>query len=124
MTILEALHAANSVRPNDYSDETKLQWLSDFDGKVWQDLIMTHKPAPHGHFRGYDGTTDIESTQLLIPAPHTGVYALYIAMMVDMHNGDIMRYENSREVFMTAYSGFTDWYNRTHRPCGVRALRF
>ncbi len=124
MTILEALAASDRVRPNDYSAETKLHWLSDFDGKVWQDVFQTHRPAPCEQFPGYDGTTDIESTQLLIHAPHTGVYPLYLAMMIDMHNGDVVRYENSREIFDAAYRGYTDWYNRTHKPIGVRALHF
>lgn len=124
MTILNAIRAADELRPNDYSAEDKLRWLSDFDGEVWLDVFKTHAGCPEGEFTGYDGSTDIESTELLIPAPYTSVYALYIAMMIDMSNGDTARYENSAAVWQNAYGNFTNWYNRTHRPLGVRALRF
>lgn len=124
MTILEAIAAYDKLCPNDYSAEDKLKWLSELDGKVWLDVICTHKPLPQHPFKGYDGTTDIESTQLLIPFPFTNTYELYIGMMIDLSNNDISRYANSREAFEAAYRSYTDWYNRTHQPIGVRALRF
>lgn len=124
MTILEAIVAADKLWQNDYSAEDKLKWLSELDGKVWLDVICTHKPMPLHPFRGYDGTTDIESTELLIPFPFTNVYELYIGMMIDLHNNDLSRYANSLAAFNATYGGFTDWYNRTHQPVGVRALRF
>lgn len=124
MTILEAIAAADKLWPNDYSAEDKLKWLSELDGKVFLDVISTHHPLPFRPFTGYDGTTDIESTELLIPFPFTNAYELYIGMMIDLNNNDIARYSNSLEAFNAAYRSYTDWYNRNHKPIGVRALRF
>ena len=124
MTILDAITAAGRIQPDDFGNEEKVQWLSDFDGQVWLDVFQTHEGCPDGEFAGYDKDTDIETTELLIPAPYTNVYPLYLTMMADMHGGDITRYTNSRAVWENAYGNFTNWYNRTHMPIGVRAVRF
>lgn len=124
MTILQAIEAVDRSYPNDYSAETKLRWLSTFDGQVYNDVLMTHTDAPQEPFKGYDGTTDIESTQLLIPAPYDEVYPLFMALRIHILNADTARAELLSADFNRAYSSFTDWYNRTHRPKGVRALRF
>lgn len=124
MTILQAIAIHDRDNPNDYSPETKLRLLSELDGQVRRDVIDTHAGAPKTPFRGYDGTTDIESTELLIPAPYDGVYPLYLALRIHMLNADSARIELASTDFTRAYRSFTDWYNRTRRPRGVRAVRF
>lgn len=124
MTILQAIAAADRMEPNDYSVQTKLQWLSVFDGQVRKDVIDTHCGAPKTPFCGYDGTTDIESTELLIPAPYDEVYPIYLSMRMHLQNADAGRVELAKIDFERAYRSFTDWYNRTHRPRGVRAVKF
>ena len=124
MTILQAIAICDRDNPNDYSAETKLRLLSEFDGQVRKDVIDTHKGASKTPFCGYDGTTDIETTELLIPAPYDGVYPLYLALQMHTLNADATRVELAAADFERAYRSFTDWYNRTHRPCGVRAVRF
>lgn len=124
MTIFQAIRTADRLEPNDYSDETKLRWLSDFDGQVWRDVILTHKGAPRTPFRGYDGTTDIESTRLLIPAPYEEIYPAMLSVQISTHNADSDRLVVAANEFQRLWGSFTDWYNRTHQPCGVRAVRF
>lgn len=124
MTILQAIAAADRMDPNDYSAETKLRWLSAFDGQVRRDVIDTHCGAPKVPFCGYDGTTDVETTELLIPAPYDGVYPVFLSMRIHLQNADAGRCELAKNDFDRAYRSFTDWYNRTHRPRGVRTVRF
>lgn len=124
MTILEAIKTADHMYPNDYSNESKLRWLSDFDGKIWNDVILTHHGYHVCRMPVYNDKTDIASTELLIPAPYTLVYPLYIIMMIDMANGDTVRQENSVQQWQTAYREYTDWYNRTHMPKGRRHIRY
>jgi len=42
MTILEAIGRVDALRHNTFSQEEKIQWLSQVDGLVDQDLIRTH----------------------------------------------------------------------------------
>lgn len=124
MTILQAITAVDRSYPNDYSAETKLRWLSEFDGQVRKDVIDTHAGAPETPFLGYDGTTDIEAAELLIPAPYDEVYPIFLAMKIQTLDADIVRSELVFNDFNRAYRSFTDWYNRTRMPRGVRAVQF
>lgn len=124
MTILEAIRAVDRTDPNDYGAEEKLKWLSDFDGQVRADVIDAYLGAPREPFPGYGGTTDIESTRLLIPAPYDGVYPLMLSLKIHQLNADTDRVEQTANELMRLYGCYTDWYNRTHRPRGVRAVRF
>lgn len=124
MTILEAIKTADDLYPNDYSNDSKLRWLSDFDGKVWRDVILTHHGYHGCKMPDYNDKTDIASTELLIPAPYTFVYPLYIKMMIHMSDGEVERHKNSVEQWQTAYTEFTNWYNRTHMPIGRKQIRY
>ena len=124
MTILKAITAVDRMEPNDYSAETKLRWLSAFDGQVRKDVIDTHVGAPETPFSGYDGTTDIESTELLIPAPYDEVYPLVLSLHISMNNADTARTELVSGELSGILRSFTDWYNRTHLPCTGPVLRF
>ena len=124
MTILKAIAAVDRMEPNDYSTETKLRWLSAFDGQVRKDVIDTHTGAPELPFSGYDSETDIESTELLIPAPYDEVYPLMLSLHISMNNADTARTELVTDELSSVLRGFTDWYNRTHLPCAGPALHF
>lgn len=43
MTIQDALTVADTMRPNRIDDEQKIMWLSQLDGKVWNETISTHE---------------------------------------------------------------------------------
>lgn len=46
MTISEALAAINALRPNMYTQEEKLAWISQCDGLIWQDVLkLRQRPA-------------------------------------------------------------------------------
>lgn len=124
MTVWEAIRGLDRIHPNDYSDGTKLRWLSDFDGQVFRDLFQTHEDPPVAEFFGYDENTDAETAELLIEPPWTQVYILYLMMKTELHNGDAVRCNNAAGAFYAAWRSYTDWYNRTHPPKGPAALRF
>ena len=124
MTVLEAIEAVDRIEPNDYSPETKLRWLSAFDGQVRRDVVDTHTGAPETPFCGYDGTTDAETAELLIPAPYDGIYPLVLSLHISMNNADTARTELVTQELNRLLRSFTDWYNRTHLPCAGPALHF
>lgn len=112
MTINQVIELVDSVKPNACTQEQKLRWVNELDGKVHEEVIKTHEGWDGEEFVPYD---DMEQT-LLIPFPHDGLYASYITAQIDLVNGDISRYNNSITVFQAAYSDFAAWYNRTHMP--------
>lgn len=119
MTIMEAIHRIDSVKPNRYSQQEKIQWLSILDGTVKAEIIDTHEGAGASDFKGYTEKTDL-NTQLLVPAPYDDIYLFWLESQIDYWNGEIKKYNNSIAMYNNAYSEFAKYYNRTHLPLGKK----
>ena len=46
MQIDEIIARVDSLEPNQYDKETKLSWISQLDGKIFAEIILTHDGAP------------------------------------------------------------------------------
>ena len=117
MTIIEAISRVDALKHNTYTQTDKVQWLSRLDWMVKKHIIDTHEGAEEVSFTGYDDSTDLQ-TELLVPAPYDEVYLRWMEAQIDYHNGEYGKYNNSIEMFNTAYEGFQNYYNRTHMPLG------
>ena len=42
MQIDEIIARVDSLEPNQYEKETKLSWISQLDGKIFAEIILTH----------------------------------------------------------------------------------
>jgi len=128
------------MKPNQFSDEDMARWLSDLDGQVYRDVILTHLPhVPHKpviyplvkiwhgkkhkkHHHEHPVTVPPyvlpkdAAQKLLIPFPYQDAYIKYLTAQVDYHNGEFDRYNNAMMMFNTIYQQFADWYNRAHIP--------
>lgn len=115
MTILEAISRADKVKPNTYSQQEKVRWLSALDGTVKTEIIDTHEGGEDVKFSGYNDET-LLTTELLIPAPYDDVYIRYLEMQIDYANGEYGKYNNSAAAYNTAFSAYEKYYNREHMP--------
>lgn len=120
MTIAEVLAYVDEVKPNTYDENIKIGWLSEVDGKVFNDVILTHEREAAEdeelmtEFTAY--TEDNEYQELLIPDTYADVYKHYLFAMIDYSNGESDRYTNSMIMYNSRYQEYTYWYNRTHKP--------
>ena len=117
MTLMEALHRIDTLKPNTHSQAEKIKWLSTLDGIIKTEIIDTHKDGEGVIFNGYAEDTDLTTT-LLVPAPYDEIYLFWLESKVDYWNGEIGKYNNSRAMYNEAYSTFQKYYNRTHMPKG------
>jgi len=115
MTIGEALRRADRLRPNGFTQEEKIAWLSALDGMLWQEVMRVHEGAPEA-FRGYDAGTDSNTVLLAQPPYDEDLYTAYLESRMDRESGETARYNVSASLFNGAYMTWMDWYNRTHRP--------
>jgi hypothetical protein len=122
MTIIEMITDVDALKPNGYEQPYKVQWLSQLDLRVKQDIIDTHEGGEDVPFSGYTDDTPID-TELLIPHPYNDVYRYWLEAQIDYANGEYTKYNNSMSMFNTAYSAFERYYNRTHMPKGNK-LKF
>ena len=117
MTIIEAIHGIDALKPNGYPQADKIKWLSDLDGTVKEQIIDTHEGGEGVIFNGYDGQTDV-STELLVPAPFEDIYLKWLEARIDYANGEYGKYNNSITMFNSQYSAYANHYNRSHMPKG------
>ena len=115
MKISEAISKVDALKPNTYSTEDKIEWLSNLDARVKTQIIDTHKCKQPIYFYGYDGIADQE-TELLVPAPYDEMYLRWLEAMIDHYNSDDDRYNNAIILFNNAYEGYKKFYTRTHMP--------
>lgn len=115
MTIMEALHRIDSIKPNSYSQQEKVQWLSTLDGIIYTEIINTHDGAELIEFDGYTENTDLNH-KLLVPAPYDEVYLFWLESKIDYWNGEVGKYNNGIAMYNNAYAAFERYYNRTHLP--------
>lgn len=121
MTIAQAIETVDQLKPNQYSEEQKLQWLSQLDGKIFVELISTHE----GGKESFEPYTEMEQ-ELLVPFPYDqDIYNYYLQSMIDRENGEVAKFNQSGALFNNAYAEFSAIYNRTHVPLPQRsAFRF
>ena len=115
MKIIEAINQIDSQKPNTYSYNEKLSWLSRLDSMVKRLIIDTHEGGDDVAFTGYDASTD-QNTEMLVPAPFDEMYIRWLEAQIDYANEEYDRYNNAVLMYQTAYDGFSSWYNRNHMP--------
>lgn len=117
MTIIEAINRIDSLKPNSYSQEDKISWLSNLDGEVKANIIDTHEGSENVTFNGYHADTALD-TVLLVAAPYDDIYIKWLESQIDYANGETAKFNNSIAMYNTTYSAFARYYNRTHMPKG------
>lgn len=123
MTISDAITMVDALRPNQYSKDMKIRWLSRLDGMIWQEVIRTHEGAAET-FDGYS-SAELESKEMLVAAPYDeDVYNNYLQAMIDRENGEAGKYSQSITLFNAAFVRWRNWYNREHMARDAGTFRF
>lgn len=115
MTIAEVISKVDTLKPNTYTMEDKIGWLSTLDHRVKSQIIDAHECNEPIYFYGYDSLNDQE-TELLVPAPYDEMYLRWLEAMIDYHNSEDDRYNNAIILFNNAYEGYKKHFTRTHMP--------
>lgn len=123
MTISDAITMVDALRPNQYSKDMKIRWLTRLDGMIWQEVIRTHEGAAET-FDGYS-SAELESKEMLVAAPYDeDVYNNYLQAMIDRENGEAGKYSQSITLFNAAFVRWRNWYNREHMARDAGTFRF
>ena len=123
MTIIEAIHTIDSLKHNTYSQNDKIRWLSKLDSMAKRLVIDTHEGGESVTFTGYNADTDLD-TEMLIPEPFDEAYLRWLEAQIDYANGEYNKYNNSIDMFNTAWNAYKNYYNRNHMPLGCKMNYF
>ena len=112
MTVNDILTLVDLKEPNSYSETEKIKWLSDLDGKIFNEAILTHE---HGdvEFTPHTATTD----ELLLGAPYgEDIYVHYLIARIAAGNAETARYNQQISMYNAAYSQWWNKHNSTVMP--------
>lgn len=123
MTIKECIDTVDNVKPNQYSIEDKVKWLSFLDGIIINDVIKTHEGYKN-QYEEFDGySADRLGEKLIVESPYDTLYTAYLKMKIDEENGETARYNNSATMFNSYMTAFKKHYNKIHLPMSKNAMR-
>ena len=105
MTVAKAIERSDELRPNPFSEEEKIRWLSELDGKIAREIFEDKA------FSGYDSAYDSEK-ELLLEEAYGDIYLFYLTAMIDFFSRDYTEYNNSMLMFNQALDGFAKAYKR------------
>ena len=119
MTIKECIDIVDNSKPNQYTTEDKVRWLSFLDAIIINEVLKTHE-GYDGRYDLFDGySADKLSVTLIVPSPHDRIYDAYLKMMIDKENGETARYNNSVVTYNAYMAEYRKHYNKTHMPLDV-----
>ena len=125
MTLRECIDQVDKMKPNKYSEEDKVRWLSEVEHSVYHDIILTHKPPrfkkPEEWVRYSQFTTDDMDKELIAPFPYDNLYPAFLKMKIDEENQETARYNVSAVMFNSYFDNYAKHINLTRMPAGRNA---
>lgn len=119
MKIKEVIDEYKKIKKGQFfADYQLIRWLSELDGKVYNDIIRTHADNGNITFTPYDAFAETFNTDitLLVPEPYSEIYIHYLINQADYYLNESARYENSRKMFTNAFERYENYYNSKHSP--------
>ena len=123
MTIIDAIHRVDGIKPNGFQMQEKLFWLSTLDGYVKSELLDPRAGAPAEKFAGYGEHTPL-TQELLVPHPYDELYIRYLEVQIDCANGEYEKYNNSTALFNAAWEAYAKFVARTQKPRAQGFIHF
>lgn len=116
MTVSGAINDCKEKRPNQFSDEDLIKWLSDVELDLVHSVFGRYEGFEQEKaFTGYTPQTQAD-TQLLAPAPFDNLYRYWLYAMVDLHNNDITRYNMAATLFLQQLEAFKIYMVQKNKP--------
>lgn len=107
MKISEAIVAVDELKPNVFSENEKERWLRELEGKIYQEIVMTHEGADE---------VILDDEELIAQSPYDDMYIKWLEAKIDYYNREMDQYNNSISMFYSGYVDFRNYWNRTHLP--------
>lgn len=114
MTIDQAIDICDRQKPNGYTMEDKIHWLSNLDQMIFDEIIERHEGGPE-KFEGYADNVN-GSTELLADNAYADMYVKWLFAQIDFANAELARYNNSMAMFNALYEAYAKSYTRKHMP--------
>ena len=119
MTALEAIHELDSLKPNTFSQEQKLQWLDRLDSFLYETVLKRY-----GDLKAAAPVPGNPDRELLMEAPFDEGYLHWMESKIHYFNEEIDRYNAAVRMFQSVFEDFQRHVNRIHSPENPGVFRF
>lgn len=111
--IRDIIQLVDELKPNAFSEEAKLKWIAELDGKVAANVML----LSIGDIRQMDYSyPEAMEHETLVEFPHDSMYQHWLEAKIDYANGEYNKYQNSMEQFNAHYGDFVRWFVRLYDP--------
>lgn len=121
MKLIELINEVDTNRPNRFSYEQKVRWLSELDTNIFKNIISKRENAEITDFSGYDEKTG-KQTELIVKAPYERIYKFYLEAQMEYENQEIARFNNAMAMYNQMYTEFVNDYCRNHKYISTQQL--
>lgn len=119
MTVAEVLESCDKTKPNQYESKVKISWIKTLEGGIKNDVFLTHENSGKEF-------TDLENfneeTELFVKSPYDEIYTLYVGSLIDFHNAEYSRYNNTVDLFNRKFEEFANYYNSKNKPLSAMLI--
>lgn len=113
----EAIAKADKLKPNMLDAETKLGFINDIEGMLFDEIIMTHEHPEDIQMPVYTlPEVGDDEPDMLAPTRYAMLYVHWIKACIDDLNQELDKYNNDRALFEDSWNNFKDYWTRTHMP--------
>ena len=110
--VMDILTQADLLCPNQYSQEQKLSWLGELEGRISLDVHLATPQQLEQVWQNWPGT-------LAVGWPHSDLYLHWLLAKLHQADGELELYQNRMESFNASYQNYVNWYIRTYDPAHV-----
>lgn len=118
MKLKNVIGRVDGMKPNAFSNEVKTGWVNELENMVQTEIFLL---APEEMVE-YTWEENAES-ELLIRAPYSKLYWIYLSAMIDFTHGEYDKYSQTMQMFNAWLQEYQIWYARTFRPADGGAVR-
>ena len=122
MTLGEAIEIIDKAQPNQIEYDEKVRWLSEMDGKVYHEILRTHRGFEWVKYAPFGPNTP-QQHPLLVPHPYDAVYLDYLEMRIADENREQVQYNNALQKYTKKLQEYMDFVNRTFPTRRTRGFR-
>jgi len=114
LTAQEVVEQVDLLCPNQYTQEQKLGWLGELEGRICLDVPLMSEEQLEQVRQSWPGT-------LLVGWPHSDLYSHWLLAKLHQADGELELYQNRMESFKASYQNYVNWYIRTYDPAHTPA---
>ena len=119
MTVMEAIHEIDSLKPNTFSQQQKIQWLDRLDSFIEKSLLSRFPQAERKPLSLGD-----PSRVLLMESPFDEGYLFWLEAKIHYFNEEIDRYNGAVRMFRNSFEDYQRQLLQKQSPINPGSFRY